>query len=493
MHRLLSLLSKSPSPSRRSCKFTRTTALTMAELKSKIQGTILTPESGDAYTAALRRNSDLSILPAKFIVQPATYEDIPLVIAYATSQTPALEIAVKCGGVHSSTWASSDGGVVIDLSKLNKVTLAEDKLSVSVQGGAVWGDVYEATKGTRVDVVGSPLWFVGVGGFTLGGGYGPLSGEHGLAIDNLLSATVVLADGRIVKASKDEEPDLFWAIRGGGGQFGIVVEFVFKAHPYAGPFGSGIIAYPGTEITSVLQIIKEWKATQTPAERLTLNFSRPAPHFKPSIALLPTVLHDTDGTRSQTVLAPFREGAVKPVFEKIATASDFITLSHAADASLVHAPRRLAIRGTFIADFFPELLLGVWEKWVAFTETSEEVRGSGVIWDLTSPAKLMEVGVADTALKLRTPHYWMAVQGRSTTDASVDAVRAFTEQTVQFVREKNAELSGKDLGWFVNMSQGTERPEDVFGEQLPRLRKIKAEYDPKKVWSKGFVIEPLLE
>ncbi|EIW51598.1 FAD-binding domain-containing protein [Trametes versicolor FP-101664 SS1] len=466
----------------------------MADLQSKIQGTILTPESGDAYTAALRRNSDLSILPAKLVVQPAVFEDIPSIIAYATGQTPPLEIAVKGGGAHSATWASSDGGVVIDLGKLNKVTLAEDKQSVSVQGGALWGDVYEVTSKAQVDVVGSPLWFVGVGGYTLGGGYGPLSGEYGLAIDNILSATVVLADGRIVKTSKDEEPDLFWAIRGGGGQFGIVVEFVFKTHPYAGPFGSGVIAFPGTELASILQIIKvEWKATHTPAERFTLNFSRPAPHFKPSIVFLPSVLHDTDGARSKTVLAPFREGAVKPAFEKIATVPDFLTVSHAADASLASAPKRLAIRGTFFSDFYPELLQAVWDKWVAFTETSEEVRGSAVLWDLTSPAKLTEVGADETALKVREPHYWMAVQGRSTTDASVDAARAFTADVVQLVREKNTELSGRDLGWFVNLSNGTEKAEDVFGANLPRLRKIKAKYDPKKVWSKGFVIEPLLE
>ncbi|KAI0634698.1 FAD-binding domain-containing protein [Trametes polyzona] len=465
----------------------------MADLASKIKGTVLTAKDGDAYTAAIRRHSDLSILPARLVVQPAAYEDIPAVLAYATSQTPPLEIAVKGGGVHSSTWASSDRGVVIDLSKLNRVTLAEDKQSIAVQGGALWGDVYEVTAKAHVDVVGSPLWFVGVGGFTLGGGYGPLSGEHGLAIDNLFSATVVLADGRIVKASKDEEPDLFWAIRGGGGQFGIVVEFVFKTHPYAGPYGSGIIAYPGTEFENVLRIIQEWKATHTPAERFTLNFSRPAPHFKPSIALLPTVFHDTDGARSKTVLAPFREGPIKPAFEKIATATEFLTLSHAADASLASAPRRLAIRGTFFSDFYPELLAAVWAKWVAFTDSSEDVRGCGVLWDLTSPARLVEVGVDETALKVREPHYWMAVQGRSTTDASVAAARAFAAEIVQLVREKNAELSGRDLGWFVNMSQGDEKPEDVFGDHLPRLRRIKAKYDPKKVWSKGFVIEPLFE
>ncbi|TBU47887.1 FAD-binding domain-containing protein [Dichomitus squalens] len=457
----------------------------------KIQGTILTPDSGEAYTAALKRNSDLSSLPAKYVVQPAVYEDIPPVLAYATSQTPPIEIAVKGGGAHSSTWASSDGGIVIDLSKLNKVTLAEDKQSITVQGGAYWGDVYEVTSKAKVDVVGSPLWFVGVGGFTLGGGFGPLTAEHGTAVDNLISATVVLADGRIVRASHNEEPDLFWAIRGGGGQFGVVVEFVFKTHPPAGPISSGILAFPGTEIDKILAIIPEWKKTQTPRERFTMNFSRPAPHFKPSIAILPTVLHDADGSRAQAVFAPFRDGEVKPVLDKVGTVPDMLAASHAADASLATAPRRLAIRGTMFSDFFPELLKTVWDRWVAFTETSEEVRGSAVLWDLTVPDKMAEVPSDATALK-RMPYYWMAVQGRSTTDASVQACKDFTESVVELVRKKNAELSGRDIGWFLNMCQGHEKPEDVFGDNYTRLRKVKAKYDPKKVWSKGIVIEPLV-
>ncbi len=166
----------------------------------KLKGTILTLASGDAYTVALKRNSELSVLPAAYVIQPVVFSDISSVLSYASSCSPPVEIAVKGGGAHSSTWASSSGGIVIDLSKLNKVTLAEDKQSVT---GALWEDVYKVTSEAKVDVVGSPLWFVGVGGFTLGGGYGPLS-----------AATVVLADGRIVRASEIEEPDLFWAIRG---------------------------------------------------------------------------------------------------------------------------------------------------------------------------------------------------------------------------------------------------------------------------------------
>jgi len=97
---------------------------------------------------------------------------------------------------------------------LNKVVVSEDKQSVTVQGGALWGDVYEETQKFGLDVVGAFVWFIGVAGSLSGGGYGRLSAEYGLALDNLLSATVVLADGRTVKTSANEEPDLFWAIRG---------------------------------------------------------------------------------------------------------------------------------------------------------------------------------------------------------------------------------------------------------------------------------------
>jgi FAD/FMN-containing dehydrogenase len=104
--------------------------------------------------------------------------------------------------------------LVIDLARLNNVVVSEDKQSVLVQGGALWGDVYEESKKFGVDVVGGHFWFIGVAGYLLSGGFGRLSGEHGLGLDNVLAATVILADGRIVKTSATEETDLFWAIRG---------------------------------------------------------------------------------------------------------------------------------------------------------------------------------------------------------------------------------------------------------------------------------------
>lgn len=134
--------------------------------------------------------------------------------------------------------------------------------------------------------------------------------------------------------------------------------------------------------------------------------------LKPSVVILPTVLNDEDGSRAQTVLAPFTAGSVKPMLQNIRVVPNFQTMSHAADAALATAPRRLVIRGTMFSDFFPDLLLAVWHKWLKFTE-NEDVRASAVLWDLTLPTSITSVKVDETALKTRVPHYWMAVQGRS--------------------------------------------------------------------------------
>ncbi|KAG6864776.1 hypothetical protein C0991_007190 [Blastosporella zonata] len=453
-----------------------------------LHGRVLTPTDGEEYAKALQRNSPLSVLPAKYIVQPAKHSDISLILAYATSQHPPLEIAIKGGGAHSSTWSSSDGGVVIDLTNLRAVTVNHEKGSVSVQGGALWGDVYEECKKAGVDVVGAPLWFVGVGGFLLGGGYGPLSGSKGLAVDNILSATIVLADGQIMKTSATQNPDLFWAIRGGGGQFGILAEVELKVFPQVGPITSGILVYPGSELLNVLNLVKEWKTTYSGKEKLNITFSRPGPLNKPAVIVMPWVSEDHNSTRSKTLLSSFRDGPVKPLVDKCGLVPDLLTASHGADASIALAPKRLQIRGALFADFYEELILGVWERWVKFTEDHEDARGSAILWDLTRFDKLTEVDSRATAVRIRDENYWVAVQGRTNNPSADSLVSNFIADTIAFIRSKNIELSGKDYGYFLSMAQGDENPEDIFGDNLPRLSKLKAKYDPANVFKKGVAI-----
>jgi FAD/FMN-containing dehydrogenase len=183
-------------------------------LSLPIQGTVLTSRSGAEYAASLRRFPNCDIMDPKCIVQPFAFSDIAIILSYASSQSPPIEIAVKSGGNGCPSWTSSEDGLVIDLARLNNVIVSEDKRTVKVQGGALWGDVYREARKAGVHVVGAHFQFMGVGGFLLSGGYSRLSTNHGLGLDNILAATVVLADGRVVKTSATEEPDLFWAIRG---------------------------------------------------------------------------------------------------------------------------------------------------------------------------------------------------------------------------------------------------------------------------------------
>jgi FAD/FMN-containing dehydrogenase len=150
-------------------------------------------------------------------------------------------LAVKGGGHNSAGTACVENGVMIDLSPMKKVTVDAENKTVRVQGGCLWSDVDKETQKAGLAVPCGIISHTGVGGLTLGGGFGWISRKYGLTVDNLLSAEVVTADGNIVRASKDENPDLFWAIRGGGGNFGVVTEFEFRCSEVSNEIYSGVL------------------------------------------------------------------------------------------------------------------------------------------------------------------------------------------------------------------------------------------------------------
>lgn len=211
---------------------------------------------------------------------------------------------VVCGGRHSSSGAaSSDGGLVIDLGKMRKVEVDPPTKIARVQGGCIWQDVDEAAADHDLAMVGGTVNHTGVGGLTLGGGYGWLSGRYGLTIDSLLRVEIVLADGSIHVASKEKKPDLFWAVRGAGHCFGVVSEFVFQTHEQKNHIWGGQMIWPAsTRLDAVLNFASDLVAQSDPDSGLVVGIT--SPPFLTEPAVVATVFHNGSLEAAERIFKP---------------------------------------------------------------------------------------------------------------------------------------------------------------------------------------------
>jgi len=207
---------------------TTTAQLPTTISRSHFDGQVLTPGTCGYDSARSVWNGMIDHRP-KVIVQCASVDDV--VTAVRTARECDLEIGVRCGGHNIAGLAVPDGGLMIDLTGLARVIVDPATRRARVQGGAMLGALDRATQPFGLATTAGNVSHTGVGGLTLGGGMGWLARQHGLTCDNVVSYTVVTADGEVVRASADEHPALFWGLRGGGGNFGIVVEFEFRLHP----------------------------------------------------------------------------------------------------------------------------------------------------------------------------------------------------------------------------------------------------------------------
>ncbi len=186
-----------------------------------------------------------------YVLRPATTADVQAAVSFAADT--GLPLSVRGGGHAFQGFGTNDGGVVIDLSKLSTVEVVDtERHLVRIGGGATWGQVVDALAPHGLAISSGDTRSVGVGGLTLSGGIGWKVRKYGLALDQLVAADVVTATGDLVSASAEQHPDLFWAIRGGGGNFGIVASFTFAAHPTTDVF-HGKITFPAAEAGTVLQ------------------------------------------------------------------------------------------------------------------------------------------------------------------------------------------------------------------------------------------------
>src|SRR6266567_3771827 len=247
---------------------------TLRDLKTGLHGELICPHD-DGYDAARKVwNGMIDKYPA-LIVRCADQTDVINSIRFAQSQR--LPVAMRSGGHSLAGISVCDGGLVIDLSPMKGVIIDPNRRRARVQAGLTLGEFVQATQTFGLATTTGTVAGTGLAGLTLGGGLGWFMGKYGLTIDNLLSVDLVTADGRALRASASEHPDLFWGVRGGGGNFGIVTAFEFQLHP-VGQVLAGKVVYPMEQAREVLRFYREY--TSTAPDELTayasLRFSSPS-------------------------------------------------------------------------------------------------------------------------------------------------------------------------------------------------------------------------
>jgi FAD/FMN-containing dehydrogenase len=438
---------------------------------------VVWPDSADYDAARAIWNAMHDRRPA-LIARPDSAAAVATAIGYARAHD--LAIAVRCGGHSMPGHSVCDDGMVIDLRALNRVRVDPWAQRASVGGGALLGEVDRATQAHGLVVPAGVVSHTGVGGLTLGGGVGRLMRRYGLTIDSLVSAEVVTAAGDVVRASHDEHPDLFWALRGGGGNFGVVTEFEFALHEIS---ELGILAtfHPLADARAVLECGRRAMA-DGPDELLWTSFLRRAP----AVPWVPDALVGRRGIMSliewsgdveagMALLAGLRD-ELQPAAGDLAVVP-FLTMQTITDEVFAHGLRTY-IKAGFAGDLSDELIDALIDRAgsIGSPITQVEVLAMGGAIGRVAP-DATAFSHRDAGWLINIPASWR--------DAADDAREiAWARATYDAVQPH---LSG---GAYVNFMGVDDEDADAYGATLARLAEVKAVYDPENVFRLNQNIRP---
>jgi FAD/FMN-containing dehydrogenase len=411
--------------------------------------------------------------------------DVAAAVRFARDRD--LEVAVRGGGHNVSGTAACDDGIVIDLSAMRAVSVDPIERTALVQGGALWGDVDHETQAHGLATTGGIVGHTGVGGLSLGGGIGWLMRKHGLSVDNLVEAEVVTAEGEIVRASDSDHPELFWALRGGGGNFGIVSSFRFALHPVGPTVMAGPVFWTAEDTTDVLRFYSEF-VTDAPDElgnvvRLGTIPRLPVVdeglHFRPAIAVASCYAGPLeDGERAVRALRQFGTPLVDLV-----------------------GPTRYVDHQSSIDDTVPHGWHYYW-KATSITRLSDEVIDivAEHAYDAASPrsyAAMFHMGGAVA----RAPRDATAYPGRDVEHNIIIDAAWLPEQDdtvgaaeTAWARRFLAALQPHRAGVYVNFLDSDDdasRVREAYGDDTYwRLADVKAKYDPENMFHNNKNIQP---
>jgi FAD/FMN-containing dehydrogenase len=450
------------------------------ELRRSFAGDVIAPDAAGYDDARRVWNAMFDRRPA-LIVRPRSVADVQTAVRFGRERD--LEIAIRGGGHSALGHSTTDGGLVIDLGRMNEVRIDPERRIAHTGGGALLGQLDVAGQEHGLVCPVGVVGHTGVAGLTLGGGVGRLQRRFGLTIDSLRAVELVTADGRVVRASVDEEPELFWGLRGAGANFGVATSLELELHPFSGTLHRGVHIHAATDVHELWAAFREWTAAapDTISAIFTLALAEPAADYPDSVAGRPIVIvsynHGGAGEDVERDVAPMLEGP-KPA--KVTPMSErYVDVQRSSDLTLAWGSRTFILGGN-IADCSPAVL-------DAFVAHVEHVPGD-------SSVSITALGGAIG----RVPDDAMAYSGRTSPfDVAPDTSwsdPALDEANAEWTRQAMAIVEPDLLpGRYINelSDAGPEVTRASYGdEKLERLRALKRAWDPTNVFRLNHNIAP---
>src|SRR5215208_1025359 len=395
-----------------------------------------------------------------------------VVEAVNSARNQGLPVAVRGGGHSIAGLSTIDGGMLIDLAPMNGVEVDQERRLAKVQGGAVLGDLDRATQQFGLAVPSGVVSDTGVAGLTLGGGYGWLRRKYGLSSDHVLEAEVVTANGEVLTASKDEHPDLYWAIRGGGGNFGIVTSFTFALYPVGPEVAFAATFYPieePDEVTSTCVTITFPANPELPE----------AVHDRP-VAIIGGV-YAGDVEEGMKVMQPLRELGT-PLFD-MSGPTPYVGVQTGFDPLFPRDTLRAYWKSQYLNELTDDAIDTIAGK------AGERPAPLTLVNTFHMGGAITQVGEEDTAFAQRSASYMISIDGMWTDEADDDANVAWVRSAWNEIAEFG---TGEVYLNFTGLADEAAQAgvDSAFGRNLARLAEVKATYDPDNFFQRNNNIVP---
>jgi FAD/FMN-containing dehydrogenase len=445
----------------------------VAELAEEVSGSVLGPQDAGYDAARAVHNGLIDRRPA-LIVRCETVCDVAAALALA--RRAGLEVSIRGGGHNVAGRAVTDGGVMIDLAHMKAIAIDPERATATAEGGVRWGELNAAAAEHGLAVTGGAVSGTGIAGYTLGGGLGWLMAKYGLAADSLLAVELVTAEGDVLLVDAESHADLFWALRGGGGNFGIATSFTYRLHPLETIVG-GLIAHPIDVAPELLRFYRDAVAN-VPDDLTVFAGLVHAPDGSGAKLSALVVFHTGDPAEAERDLEPFKTWG-SPLMVEV-------------------GPMPYPVMNTLLDAGFPDGSLNYWLS--SFTRgLPDELIDIAVERFATAPspmtAILLEhfhgavtrVGATETAVPHRDEGWNLLIPSVWTDAAESEANIAWSRETFAAMRPHLG--SGRWLNYL-----GDDQAEDAiraaYGPNYERLREVKRRYDPDNIFHLNHNVVP---